>query len=59
MFVLFPRLEHTAGWICARYKSLLLLLKFVYSFISNIYEIIVFLNINVRMFHQCTLRYEF
>ena len=26
MFFLFPRLEHTAGWICARYKSLLLLL---------------------------------
>ena len=26
MFFLFPRLEHPAGWICARYKSLLLLL---------------------------------
>ena len=25
MFFLFPRLEHPAGWICARYKSLLLL----------------------------------
>ena len=25
-FFLFPRLEHPAGWICARYKSLLLLL---------------------------------
>ena len=29
MFVLFPRLEHPAGWICARYKSLLLLLLLV------------------------------
>ena len=28
MFFLFPRLEHPAGWICARYKSLLLLLFF-------------------------------
>ena len=26
MFFLFPRLEHPAGWIRARYKSLLLLL---------------------------------
>ena len=26
MFFLFPRLEHPAGWICARYKSLLLVL---------------------------------
>ena len=25
-FSLFPRLEHPAGWICARYKSLILLL---------------------------------
>ena len=25
-FFLLPRLEHPAGWICARYKSLLLLL---------------------------------
>ena len=29
-FFLFPRLEHPAGWICARYKSLLLLLLFRY-----------------------------
>ena len=26
VFTLFPRLEHPAGWICARYKSLLLVL---------------------------------
>ena len=25
-FTLFPRLEHPAGWVCARYKLLLLLL---------------------------------
>ena len=30
MFFLFPRLEHPAGWICARYKSLLLLLLLFY-----------------------------
>ena len=27
---MFPRLEHPAGWICARYKSLLLLLLLLY-----------------------------
>ena len=27
MFFLFPRLERPAGWICARYKALLLLLS--------------------------------
>ena len=31
MFFLFPRLEHPAGWICARYKSLLLLVVVVVS----------------------------
>ena len=29
MFFLFLRLEHPAGWICARYKSLLLLLLLI------------------------------
>ena len=28
LFSLFQHLEHEAGWICARYKSLLLLLIF-------------------------------
>ena len=32
MFFLFPRLEHPAGWICARYKSLLLLLLLLIQF---------------------------
>ena len=32
MFFLFPRLEHPAGWICARYKSLLLLLLDIGSY---------------------------
>ena len=35
MFFLFPRLEHPAGWICARYKSLLLLL---YSIVFHIFK---------------------
>ena len=30
MFFLFPHLEHPAGYICARYKSLLLLLLLYY-----------------------------
>ena len=36
MFFLFPRLEHPAGWICARYKSLLLLLLLIFCFISEV-----------------------
>ena len=34
MFFLFPRLEHPAGWICARYKSLLLLLIITISLLA-------------------------
>ena len=30
-FFLFPRLEHPSGWICARYKSLLLLLLLLFK----------------------------
>ena len=26
MFFLFPRLEHPAGWICARYKSVIIII---------------------------------
>ena len=33
MFFLFPRFEHPAGWICARYKSLLLL-RYPYLLLS-------------------------
>ena len=31
MLFLFPRLERPAGWICARYKSLLLLLLLLWG----------------------------
>ena len=36
MFFLFPHLEHPAGWICARYKSLLLLLLLLTMLLSFI-----------------------
>ena len=36
MFFLFLRLEHPAGWICARYKSLLLLLLLTFVALLNI-----------------------
>ena len=47
MFFLFLRLEHPAGWICARYKSLLLLLFesdfLVYLYRQNALEILYFI----------------
>ena len=35
MFFLFPRLEHPAGWICARYKSLLFIYYYLFIFIHS------------------------
>ena len=50
MFFLFPRLERPAGWICARYKSLLLLLLLLFIF----YFLYLFFNfdgvVKLRLF---------
>ena len=50
-FFLFPRLEHPAGWICARYKSLLLLLllklrTFYLKTTISVYRVFNELNLN-------------